>query len=155
MSTAGYIALAASWVLIAVLLLLLRRMSARQGHDESRTADRLDALQAQYEALAAARELSDPQPAIGGSASDKSADVPLITGISEPDDAPLSTARVASITLAGPIMKVAAFTYGLRYALHEERRMRVSYVMRKELRHQRKMRRRRRAQRSPSEEWVS
>jgi hypothetical protein len=155
MSTAGYIALAASWLLIAVLLVLLRQTAARQRRDESRTADRLDSLQAQYEALAASRELSDPQPAIGGSASDKSADVPLITGISERDDTELSTARVASITLAGPIMKVAAFTYGLRYALHEERRMRVSYVMRKELRHQRKMRRRRRSQRSPSEEWTS
>ena len=71
--------------------------------------------------------------------------VPIITRLSDdsPTDATdLSTARIASVTLGPPLIKVAAFTYGVRRALREEQRMRVSYAVRKELRRQRKLRRR-------------
>jgi hypothetical protein len=64
----------------------------------------------------------------------------------EPD---LSVIRVVSVTLAGPLIKVAAFSHGVRRALAEESRMRVAYAFRKELRRQRKMRRKRAAGRPP------
>ena len=71
--------------------------------------------------------------------------VPVITGLA--DDQPSngvepSTARIASVTLGPPLVKIAAFSYGVRRALREEQRMRVSYAVRKELRRQRKLRRR-------------
>lgn len=71
--------------------------------------------------------------------------VPLITQLADetPTDADdLTTARVASVTLGPPLIKAAAFTYGVRRALGDEQRMRVSYAVRKELRRQRKLRRR-------------
>jgi hypothetical protein len=67
----------------------------------------------------------------------------------EPD---LSVSRVASVTLAGPLIKVAAFSHGVRRALAEESRMRVAYAFRKELRRQRKVRRKRSAARPPGKE---
>ncbi len=78
--------------------------------------------------------------------------VSVITRVPEPEDDP-TTARIASVALGGPLIKVAAFSYGVRHALDEEQRMRISYAVRMELRRQRKMRRRRRAQRAPSEGW--
>jgi hypothetical protein len=87
------------------------------------------------------------------------AHVPLITAMSEPsaldgvDGVELNGARVDSVTLSGPLIKAAAFTHGVRRALAEEPRMRIHYGMRKELRRQRKMRRRRRSGRGPSEGW--
>jgi hypothetical protein len=68
-------------------------------------------------------------------------------------EADLSTARIASVTLGGPLIKVAAFSHGVRHALDEEQRMRISYAVRKELRRQRKMRRRRRGDQAPSKRW--
>jgi hypothetical protein len=64
----------------------------------------------------------------------------------EPD---LRVSRVASVTLAGPLIKVAAFSHGVRRALAEETRMRVAHAFRKELRRQRKLRRRRTAAGGP------
>jgi hypothetical protein len=82
--------------------------------------------------------------------------VPVITAlptrIDEPD---LTVSRVASITVARPLIKVAALSYGLRRALGDERRFRIRYAMRVELRRQRKMRRRRRAGGAPSTGWRS
>ncbi len=71
--------------------------------------------------------------------------VPLITQLADEtltDADDLTTARVASVTLGPPLIKAAAFTYGVRRALGDEQRMRVSYAVRKELRRQRKLRRR-------------
>ncbi len=70
--------------------------------------------------------------------------LPVIT---EPSDGDVTTARVASVTLAEPLIKAAAFTSGLRRALDEEHRMRFSAAFRRELRRQRKLRRRQRASR--------
>lgn len=86
-------------------------------------------------------------------------DVTVITDISDRlrgidgDSADLTTARIAAVTLGGPLIKVAAFSHGIRHALEGERRMRISYAVRKELRRQRKIRRRRRADQAPSKGW--
>jgi hypothetical protein len=53
-----------------------------------------------------------------------------------------TASRVVSVTLAGPLLKAVAFGAGLHRALGEEHRMRVAYVYRKELKRQRKVRRR-------------
>lgn len=63
----------------------------------------------------------------------------------EPD---LGVARVASVTLSGPLIKVAAFSHGVRRALDEETRMRAAYAFRKELRRQRRVRGKRAAARA-------
>lgn len=77
---------------------------------------------------------------------------PPRTAASESRDPDLTAARVASVTLAEPLIKVAAFTSGVRRALGEEHRIRVSATFRRELRRQRKLRRRQRASRAHNEE---
>lgn len=73
--------------------------------------------------------------------------VPVITALAtdrrEVESAP-SGWRVASVTLAEPLIKVVSFSYGLRRALDEERRLSYRLAVRKELRRQRKARRQRR-----------
>jgi hypothetical protein len=91
--------------------------------------------------------MAQPPVAEKGSDGDDSSTkpVPVITGLAEDqptDGVEPSTARIASVTLGPPLLKVAAFTYGVRRALREEQRMRVSYAVRKELRRQTKLRRR-------------
>ncbi len=49
--------------------------------------------------------------------------------------------RLATVTLDGPMIKVAAFSHGVRRALAEESRTRVRTTMRRELKHQRRHRR--------------
>lgn len=80
-------------------------------------------------------------------------EVSVITHLDVDPGPPPTTARVASVTLGGPLIKVAAFTHGVRRALREEQRMRIAYVVRKELRQQRKTRRRRRGEQAPSQGW--
>lgn len=76
--------------------------------------------------------------------------VPVITAITDPvDDVDLTARRVASVTLARPLIKVAALGFGVRQALDDEHRLRVRLTMKRELKRQRKMRRRRRAGRAP------
>ena len=53
-----------------------------------------------------------------------------------------AVSRVVSVTLAGPLIKVAALSHGVRRALDEESRMRIGYAVRRELKRQRKLRRR-------------
>jgi alkylation response protein AidB-like acyl-CoA dehydrogenase len=166
MSTAAaYLLVGASWVVTVAVVIALAVALSRHRKESERTSDELAAMQEQLAALRARvesltttvadlRHLSESQRAIASSASDKSNGVPVITGMSEADDVDLSATRVASVTLSGPLIKAAAFSHGVRHALHEEQRMRISYAMRKELRRQRKMRRRRRAHRSRSEGWV-
>ncbi len=80
--------------------------------------------------------------------------VPVITGLTKDQPAvgaEPSAARIASVTLGPPLIKIAAFSYGVRRALSEEQRMRVSYAVRKELRRQHKLRRRRRRSAMASE----
>jgi len=69
--------------------------------------------------------------------------VPVITRLSdETVPADLTTARVASVALGRPLIKVAAFSYGVRRALDDEHRLRMRLAFRQELRRQRKTRRR-------------
>ena len=87
---------------------------------------------------------------------DEEVPVPVITVMSDADDeVDITARRVASVTLARPLIKVASLSYGIRHALDDERRFKVRYAMRQELRRQRKMRRRRRAGREPSMGWRS
>ena len=81
--------------------------------------------------------------------------VPVITRLAAepPDDLDLTTARIASVTLARPLIKVAAVAHGVRRALGEEQRMRVRHTMHRELRRQRKTRRRRRAAQASPQGW--
>lgn len=85
--------------------------------------------------------------------------VPVITALpaaaGDSDDLDVTARRVASVTLARPLIKVASLSYGLRRALDDENRFKVRYAMRQEFRRQRKMRRRRRAGRAPSMGWRS
>ena len=67
-------------------------------------------------------------------------------------DVEVPVSRVASVTLATPLVKVAAFSHGVRRALDDDSRMRIAHAMRRELKSQRKMRRRRRSRRAPSQE---
>lgn len=80
--------------------------------------------------------------------------VAVITDLAaEPAGVEPGAARIVSVTVGVPLIKVMAFSAGVRRALSEEHRMRVAHAVRKELRHQRKMRRRRRAGRAPSPGW--
>jgi hypothetical protein len=70
-------------------------------------------------------------------------EVSVITHLSddaEPTD--LGTAGAASVVLAEPLIKLAAFTHGLRRALDDEHRLRMRLAFRRELRRQRRARRR-------------
>jgi hypothetical protein len=51
--------------------------------------------------------------------------------------------QVVSVTLARPLIRAAALSSGLQYALREESRMRIGYAVRRELKRQRRLRRRR------------
>ncbi len=96
----------------------------------------------------------EPPPGLTAShqVDERDEDVRVITHLDGAEtERDLTTARIASVTLGGPLIKVAALSHGVRRALREEHRMRVAYVVRKEMRRQRKIRRRRGAERAPSE----
>ncbi len=72
-------------------------------------------------------------------------EVPVITELTESagsEPPALTTARVASVTLARPLIKAAALVYGVRRALDQEHRIRIQAAFSSELRRQRKLRRR-------------
>ncbi len=93
----------------------------------------------------------EPQPVNGIADTSEDDEVRVITRIDTNDaDVDLTTSRIASVTLGGPLIKVAALSHGVVHALREEQRMKIAYTFRKELRRQRKMRRRRRVQQGPS-----
>ena len=171
-SVAGAVAVAAvllALVLIAVVLRLRRDLSVTTERLDNtqtelvqlrgRVAEQdagLERLIADQQAAPATRDMHNSRDTHntreGGA--DDTHPVPLITGIGEPSgEDELTTARIASVTLGGPLIKVAAFSHGVRRALDEEQRMRISYAVRKELRRQRKLRRRRRADQAPSKGW--
>ncbi|MGH3471882.1 MAG: hypothetical protein ACRDPG_07535 [Nocardioidaceae bacterium] len=71
--------------------------------------------------------------------------VPVITAMTgaETGAVPVSAGRVVSVTLAAPLIKAAALSHGVRRALSEDQRLKIAIVFRKELRRQRRIRRRR------------
>jgi hypothetical protein len=102
--------------------------------------------------LAGAVPETASQQAVAGAVEE----VPVITRLPEQDDDfDITARRVASVTLARPLIKVASISYGVRRALDDEHRFKLRYAMRQEFRRQRKMRRRRRADRGPSMGWRS
>jgi hypothetical protein len=78
-------------------------------------------------------------------------EVPVITALPQAAELDLSMSRVVSVTLARPLIRVVALSYGLRHALDDERRFRIRYAMHQEFKRQRRMRRRRRAGWGPSD----
>lgn len=68
--------------------------------------------------------------------------VPVITALDTPDDVDLHVSRVAAVTFSGGLIKMSSLIYGLRRALSEDNRIRMAHAVRKEFKHQRKMRRR-------------
>jgi hypothetical protein len=168
------IAVAAAVLALVLLIVVVRQSRAVQqlSHDLDDTRAALTTIREQGEQLFAlqqetsrALELALTAPPGTGPAADTddSDDVTVITDISDRlrrgagstagQDDELTTARIASVTLGGPLIKVAAFGHGVRHALDEEQRLRISYAVRKELRRQRKMRRRRRTDQAPSRGW--
>jgi hypothetical protein len=164
------VAIAATALSLVLLVVVVRQgRSLRNGAariddldaEQRRSADRLEQMRSQQEDTLRALELAlsaGPGTSTVSSSStpENDEDVTVITDISSllpADRDPLTTGRIASVTLGGPLLKVAAFSHGVRRALDEEQRMRISYAVRKELKRQRKMRRRRRAEGAPSKGW--
>jgi hypothetical protein len=87
---------------------------------------------------------ADPSPRVDPSRDVDPRPVALITAMASEsaDETPPSVTRVVSVTFAGPLIKVAALSHGLQHALREESRMRIGYAVRRELKRQRKLRRR-------------
>ncbi len=54
------------------------------------------------------------------------------------DHRPVPTSRVVGVTLGDPLVKVAAFSYGVRRALREEKRAHLAYQVRREYRRRRR-----------------
>jgi hypothetical protein len=128
---------------VVVLALVVGRLSAQ-----------VRQLTAQLSAVASA-----PPPVVAFAPNPPEAPVeetvPVITRLPDDDDLDITARRVASVTLARPLIKIASISYGLRRALDDERRFKVRYAMRQEFRRQRKMRRRRSTGPAPSMGWRS
>ncbi len=164
--TLSQLVIAGSVVVIALLIAVVAKMSGQ-----------LSQLSRQVSDLQTAPEPAPPQPSTPAVAvepvvtphdqkldpssepstlrqgGERDEDVSVITHLDEDRGDDLTTARIASVVLGGPLIKVAAFSHGIRRALREEHRMRVAYVVRKEMRRQRKIRRRRRSEPAPSQGW--
>ncbi|MGI8994543.1 MAG: hypothetical protein ACR2FP_09570 [Nocardioidaceae bacterium] len=144
-------------LLVVVVAWLSSRLSqlSRQVHDLQTApeqapppASRADARPRTDTPAAAS---ADPTSGLRDEAADE--EVSVITHLDLRTGDEPTTARIATVSLGGPLIKVAAFTHGVRRALREEHRMRVAYAVRKELRRQHKTRRRGRAERAPSQRW--
>lgn len=150
-------------VLLVGLVLVVRQLQG-QVRDLTTQVTALSALTAPSSSPAPAdkhplRTGPDPKPTPASTSTPtpttRSEPVPVITRIADRsyDDLDLTAARVASVTLARPLITVAAWSHGLRRALGDEQRSRVRYTVHRELRRQRKLRRRRRAAQGPAKGW--
>ncbi len=145
MNPALWAALGGAAALLLVLLgagvtalLVVRRARRREAAADAAAATDLAALRARVEELSA--ELAEARlPATGARA-----DYVITTaGDGDRDDVPQVRERaVLSVTLGEPLVKLAAFGYGLRRALAPETRNRIAFEMRREVRRARKARRR-------------
>ena len=164
--TLSQILIAVSAVGIVVLIVVVARLTSQLAQLSRRVGDLQRAPQptpplpsmptSAVEPVAASEDQavqSSPERPTVQRGAERDEDVSVITRLDvDPGDDP-TTARIASVTLGGPLIKVAAFSHGVRRALREEHRMRIAYVMRKEMRRQRKIRRRRRSEPTPSQGW--
>lgn len=74
-------------------------------------------------------------------AQDQPSDYLITTANGRPgtaDTEPASTSRVVSATVGEPLVKVAAFSSGVRQALREEKRAHLAYQVRREYRRRRR-----------------
>lgn len=159
-------ALVVCLVLVAVLVVVVRRLQAsvetlsRQVQGNASTAPAASTSSGRRSASGATPlrpASSAPSESLGGARpGDESAQaVVSITDVSTQPRDDFNVSRVASVTLARPLLKAAALSYGLRRALDTDSRLRIAHAMRKELKQQQKLRRRRAAHRAPSQEWKS
>ncbi len=132
-------------VLVGVALAVL--LSGRRARAHER--DALASAQADVEALRAqVEELSSALAASRGAADVVTPQVEYVITTAgeqsgEPADLPkVSDRAVLSVTLGEPLVKVAAFGYGVRRALSAESRNRIAFEMRREVKRARKERRR-------------
>ena len=120
-------------------LLVGHRARARAAAADAAERSDVDLLRARVEELSA--ELAATRGAVPGR---ESAEY-VITTAGEPgrSDLPQVPDRaVLSVTLGEPLVRLAAFGYGLRRALSPESRNRIAFEMRREVRRARKARRR-------------
>ncbi len=128
-------------VVFGLLLVLLRTRAGVRELDRQ-----VESLRAVLATLPAAAE-----PAGTAQAEVVSPPVPVITDLSGAGsvaDDRATAAKVVSLTLADPLIKALALAAGLRRALDGEHRMHISYAFRRELKRQRRLRRRAAAARS-------
>jgi outer membrane murein-binding lipoprotein Lpp len=128
----------AAVVVLAVMLLIGCVVVARLQSEVRRLAERVASMELPGSRQEAAR------PPAGAARPPEAVRSPVvITQLDDSQDpSQLTTAGVASVVLAKPLIKTAAFAYGVRRALDEEHRIRVAMAFRQELRRQRKLRRR-------------
>ena len=132
-------------VLVGVALALLlgaRRTRVREGRALASARADMEALRTQVEELSAALAASQ-----GAAAVVRPSVEYLITtagqGGADRGELPqVSDRAVLSVTLGEPLVKLAAFGYGLRKALSAENRNRIAFEIRRETKRVRKERRR-------------
>jgi hypothetical protein len=126
----------------AALTLLLTGRRGRARHQAALVTarDDVDRLRARVEELsaelAASRAGQAPTEFVITTAGDASGDTSRAEVTQVPERA------VLSVTLGEPLVKLAAFGYGVRHALSPESRNRISFEMRREVKRAQKARRR-------------
>jgi hypothetical protein len=147
MESPALVAAVAAGAGAVAMLLLVTAVLAATGRRRSRADLEARLVAAQREADELRQRLDElagvgqPGPAV------RAADDPayVITHVGEPEDAtdqlPVSDRLVLSATVGEPLVKVAAFSHGLRRALSAESRNRIWFEMRREMRASRRRRR--------------
>jgi hypothetical protein len=150
MESPALVAAVAAGAGAAAMLLLVTAVLAVTGRRRSRADLEAMLVEAQRETESLRQRLDelagDGRAASGGAAAPAAADPAfVITHVGEPEDTadqlPVSDRLVLSATLGEPLVKVAAFSHGLRRALSAESRNRIWFEMRREMRASRRRRR--------------
>jgi hypothetical protein len=141
---------AAMLLLVTLVLMVTRRRRSRRDLEAMLAAAQreTDALRQRLEELTGGSSV--PRERIAPELVPDAPDF-VITHVGEPDDADVDSARpaelvvpdrlVLSATLGEPLVKVAAFSHGVRRALSAESRNRIWFEMRREVRSSRRRRR--------------
>lgn len=145
MNPALWAALGATAALFLVLLAVLsavavgvRRARAREREALTTARADVDALRAQVEELSSVLAVSQGAATVVPAPAEY-----VITTAGENADLPQVPDRaVLSVTLGEPLVRLAAFGWGLRKALSAETRNRIAFEMRREVKRARKDRRR-------------
>jgi hypothetical protein len=132
-------------VLVGVLLaLLLAGRGARARERQALAAARADVevLRAQVEELSSALAASQGAAAVVQPPAEYVITTAGDSGAAQTDLPQVADRAVLSVTLGEPLVKLAAFGYGLRKALSAESRNRIAFEIRRETKRVRKERRR-------------